>query len=185
MSLKAALSLTSKVLHDTSLILKLIPSTQYTVPCPIIHATLGQHTRHLLHHITLPLTAAASAPATSILDYDIRARGDEIETCPAAAQTQITELLATIASIPPSPSPSITHACTVTFSLTATPNSPPTPFPTTVEREVAFGAHHALHHLSMMKVLAEGPVGGGVKGELPGTFGKAPSTNAFEGGGGC
>jgi len=48
-------------------------------------------------------------------------------------------------------------------------------FNSTVAREVAFAGHHALHHLAMMKIIANG-----YALDLPDSFGKAPSTTRFE-----
>jgi hypothetical protein len=91
---------------------------------------------------------------------------------------RIDALLSSLSSLsaPPSSSP-----VGVSFSLCADPAASPAAFESTLGREVAFGAHHALHHLAMIRVIAEGPVGG-LRGRLPEGFGKAPATRQFEAG---
>jgi hypothetical protein len=50
---------------------------------------------------------------------------------------------------------------------------------TQVERELGFAAHHAIHHLAMVKIIAETTLKL-TPDELPIDFGKAPSTIVFE-----
>jgi hypothetical protein len=53
--------------------------------------------------------------------------------------------------------------------------------PSTVERELGFAAHHAIHHLAIVKVITQETLQ--LPQELlPKDFGKAPSTINFESG---
>jgi hypothetical protein len=52
--------------------------------------------------------------------------------------------------------------------------------PSTVGRELGFAAHHAIHHLAMVKLIATGPAIGLNKDDLPLDFGRAPSTVVFD-----
>ena len=49
----------------------------------------------------------------------------------------------------------------------------------TIGRELGFCAHHAIHHMAMVKIIATQTLGVDVN-ELPMDFGKAPSTVNFE-----
>jgi hypothetical protein len=48
-----------------------------------------------------------------------------------------------------------------------------------VERELGFAVHHAIHHLAMVKIIAQNTLQLSTK-DLPIDFGKAPSTVVFE-----
>ena len=48
--------------------------------------------------------------------------------------------------------------------------------PSLLGRELAFAAHHAIHHLALIKIIALGEVGGLQDTDLPLDFGRAPST---------
>jgi hypothetical protein len=45
--------------------------------------------------------------------------------------------------------------------------------PSTIQRELGFCAHHAIHHMAMIRLIAENHIG--LK-DLPADFGRAPST---------
>jgi hypothetical protein len=49
----------------------------------------------------------------------------------------------------------------------------------TIGREMGFAAHHAIHHLAMVKIIAVHTLGL-EESELPDDFGMAPSTTRFE-----
>jgi hypothetical protein len=49
----------------------------------------------------------------------------------------------------------------------------------TIGRELGFAAHHAIHHLAMVKIIAIHTLGLD-ENELPNGFGMAPSTVRFE-----
>jgi hypothetical protein len=143
--------------------------------------------------VTPPVTARttlAPPPSLETLDYDTRARGDTIETSAASATKHIHELNQGIqaylassvhhaaaddddASLVTLPPPDVA----VSFNMSST-STAPSVFSSTLPREISFGAHHGLHHLAMLRIIAEGPVG--KIQDLPSDFGKAPSTNLFE-----
>lgn len=79
--LRSALRTTTSILSDKIGLLDGIKKDDYTRACPIVGASVGQHVRHSLHHITLatqPLLEVRGAE--TVLDYDERVRGDVIET---------------------------------------------------------------------------------------------------------
>jgi hypothetical protein len=51
--------------------------------------------------------------------------------------------------------------------------------PTTIEREMGFAAHHAIHHMAMVKIIATQTVGLS-KEELSPDFGRAPITIVYD-----
>ena len=180
--LKLALLQTNLVLSDKLRLVALLPSdSHYTTTCPNLSSSIGQHYRHSLFHIQKSLEPLRPEFNSSIgppLNYDLRVRGDEVETDRSAATLRTASMRDFISSylekakdndnIGDEPS-------TVAFAM-GTEGDDFTPFNTTVGREVAFGAHHAMHHLAMMKVIAEGSSGGLSKGDLGVDFGMAMSS---------
>lgn len=51
--------------------------------------------------------------------------------------------------------------------------------PSTIGRELGFVAHHAIHHMAMVKIIAVKTLGI-EESELPHGFGRAPSTMIFD-----
>ena len=52
--------------------------------------------------------------------------------------------------------------------------------PSTRSRELVFAAHHAIHHMAIIRIIALGTVGGLSIDDLPVDFGRAPSTVQYE-----
>lgn len=176
----------------------------FTATCPIVGASIGQHFRHSMDHVSLiALVSAAKCSAASGMDseqlaaynseqepaaqihYDLRVRGgtlekdmdearkfivsvmdvlDEVRTVTEATTANNSEELATYVANSP------VHA---QFFLTA--DECESQLPSTVARELGFAAHHAIHHLAMVKVIALQTAGLNEE-DLPDNFGRAPST---------
>jgi hypothetical protein len=64
------------------------------------------------------------------------------------------------------------------FNLTA--DTEEMGLPSTIGRELGFVAHHSIHHLAMVKIIAVKTLGL-EESELPEGFGRAPSTIIFDG----
>ena len=65
------------------------------------------------------------------------------------------------------------------FMLSGDASDPEMRLTSTIGRELGFAAHHALHHLAMVKVICIHTIGLEDK-ELGLDFGKAPSTIRFD-----
>lgn len=131
-------------------------------------ATIGKHVRHALDHYAALLERPAGTPRP--VAYDHRVRGGEVETDPAAARRRAAELRASLERLD--------HrrlAAEVRLDVVVSPDEPEVPLRSTLGRELAFVAHHATHHLAMIKSLARDA---GV--ELPARVGRAPSTLAHD-----
>jgi hypothetical protein len=50
----------------------------------------------------------------------------------------------------------------------------------TIGRELGFAAHHAIHHMAMVKIICTETIGLAADKDLPSDFGKAPSTIQFD-----
>jgi hypothetical protein len=159
----AALSSAAALLDQCRAFVGSIAPAAYTTPCAIMYdATIGQHVRHALDHFIAALAALDGAT----IDYDHRARDTAIERDPAEAVRAIDGVLTALRTAPPA---AADRPVAVRVMLTA--QGEECELASTLGREIAFAAHHAVHHNAMMSTIA---LSIGVA--VPPGFGKAPST---------
>ncbi|MBC7773529.1 MAG: hypothetical protein H7210_13620 [Pyrinomonadaceae bacterium] len=130
--------------------------------------TIGKHFRHCLDHF-----AAALVPAndmTAMIDYDRRERNVPMETCRTTAAGALRTVIEQLRVVD-----AARGSLSVRVRVMLTGDGQEIELTSTLARELAFAAHHAVHHHAMIKAIAE------EFGEaVPGEFGKAPSTIHFE-----
>ncbi len=157
----------SALLDQCADMLGSIDQEAYTKACPGMHGScIGGHLRHTLDHFAAALTALEG----ETVDYDHRCRQTPVETDLDAAKGEVNRLRDAISAIDPG---SCSEPVTIRVMLTG--DGAMTELKTTFARELAFATHHAIHHNAMIKAIA---LDQGV--ELPGHFGKAPSTIEHE-----
>lgn len=163
----------------------------FTTSCPIAGATIGAHYRHSMDHMELAtLVASASGmqdlagvenkPDIVTLNYDLRVRGGTLETDVNEATKRIDSLWQILEEMKSVQNESIPdNEVNASFMLSS---SSGTEFKlkSTMGRELGFAAHHAIHHLAMVKIIATHTLGM-EEDEFHPDFGKAPSTIQFEG----
>lgn len=139
-----------------------------------LQATIGQHVRHSMDH----LERAAFSGTDTEIHYDLRVRGGSDEHDMDAAvdrirkvQAQLEQLAATQSADGSDPTTRVVNAC---FMLSGD-SEKEFKLKSTFARELGFAAHHALHHLAMVRVIAL-QTGGLLSTDLPSDFGRAPST---------
>ncbi len=133
----------------------------------------------------------------SILRYDLRVRGGTLEKNVHEAKKRIELVTNVLDDILPSIAlqnkTSTTHHnendtsyLTITnqkvkaaFMLSSSSSDGEMELESTIGRELGFVAHHAIHHMAMVKIIALQTLGI-EEDELPLNFGKAPSTVRFE-----
>ncbi|PCH33396.1 hypothetical protein WOLCODRAFT_135113 [Wolfiporia cocos MD-104 SS10] len=126
-------------------------------------STIGKHLRHARDHFVL-LLDCVSKPPPYVLNYDVRLRNTPMETSRQAARDALNAVINQLGRVVPKAqmnAPVTLHAIT--------------PYPqvvqTTFGRELWFAGLHAIHHWSMVRVIA-----GELGIRLEETFGFAPST---------
>ena len=186
-----------QVLGQQKSLLQHIDANTYATPCTLLGASVGQHVRHSLDHFSRCIFAE---PDVTIM-YDERSRGTDVETDPQAALQVVKHCMEAISDL---------HEdvdVTVEFMTNGDGNSER--FRSCLSRELAFAAHHAIHHNAMIKVITKIPSNGKSLFQnvcmyvlktktvtfatvcnsenktdfnlmLPDDFGTAPSTIAFE-----
>ncbi|KAI8995370.1 hypothetical protein BD414DRAFT_479336 [Trametes punicea] len=126
-------------------------------------STIGKHLRHARDHFVLLLEAVLT-PTPHVLSYDKRARNTPMESSRQAALDALNDAIVQLQEVVPTTpmkEPITLHAVT--------------PYPqileTTFGRELWFAGLHAIHHWSMVRVIA-----GELGIKLEESFGFAPST---------
>lgn len=151
------------VLGQCAVFITSLPAAAYSAPSGVLFgATIGQHVRHSLDHFAAALLAEPGEP----IDYDHRERGTPIETDPAAAAGLIARLCAHLDALTPRDA-----ARQVRVRIMLTSAGDEAELGSTLERELAFASHHAVHHHAMMAAIASE-----LHHPVPDGFGKAPST---------
>ncbi len=139
----------------------------YTRRCSALFgSTIGQHVRHALDHFA----AVLSAVDGSVIDYDHRERQTPIEMDVCAAVSRIEHLVGTMDGLSED-----RDSAPVRVRVMLDSEGTEAVLGSTLARELAFAAHHALHHHAMITTIAHEQ---GLP--VPQGFGKAPSTRKHE-----
>jgi hypothetical protein len=175
----------------------------FTKTCPIVGATIGQHLRHSMDHVELAALVASARcteliGATDVVDkpaeqadihYDLRVRGGTLEKDMEESRKRIVSVAGVLEEISNAVSPGANTATNgiediashilhtpvnAQFYLTADQGDE-SKLPSTVGRELGFVAHHAIHHMTMVRVIALQSAGLS-EDDLPVDFGRATST---------
>lgn len=148
-----------KVLRDGQSLLRLLDDAAYSChPSADHESTIGQHMRHIADHYR----ALASIEA-NVLNYKSRRRNSAIEDSVATAASEFVELEALLGTLKPASLQVITEVdfCSdVSVTL-----------PSSMERELAFVASHAIHHYALVAVLLRA-----LGKQPPAQLGVAPAT---------
>ncbi|EIW86426.1 hypothetical protein CONPUDRAFT_86398 [Coniophora puteana RWD-64-598 SS2] len=164
------LSVSTEVLRQALDLLDnvLTEDEQLTTPSKYLPgSTIGKHLRHARDHFIL-LADCVDGPEPHILSYDTRVRNTPMESKIHDARDSLKEVIGRIQDIVPRmklDSPMTLNAVTP-FMQT---------FETTFGRELWFTALHAVHHWSMVRVIA-----GEMGITLADDFGFAPSTLVYK-----
>lgn len=152
----------------------------YQTTCPIVQGSIGQHIRHSMDHMEPAVRAALDTNCTE-LHYDRRERGRADENNWDAAHDRLQTIAGLIEDLSSAASDSIMSSRPIgaMFMLSGDSNAE-FRMHSSVERELGFAAHHAIHHLAMVKIIATNQVGKLKESDLPTDFGRAPSTVNFD-----
>ncbi|KAI0067830.1 hypothetical protein BV25DRAFT_1819276 [Artomyces pyxidatus] len=131
-------------------------------------STIGKHLRHARDHFSL-LLDCVSSPPPYVLSYDKRSRNTPMESSRQAAREAIKETMSKLGETVPR------SRLDAPLTLNAV-----TPYEQTLQstfgRELWFAGLHAVHHWSMVRVIA-----GEMGITLEESFGFAPSTLVYRG----
>jgi len=131
-------------------------------------SNIGKHLRHARDHFAL-LVDCITSPPPHILSYDTRIRNTPMETSLAGAREALSEIIDRLEKVVPGVDlnePITLNAVTPYMQI----------FETSFGRELWFATLHAIHHWSMLRVIA-----GEMNIKLQDDFGFAPSTLLYQG----
>jgi hypothetical protein len=167
-----------------------VAKVQYAKKCDVVQASIGQHVRHSMDHMELAANMAIQC-ATSLsttrgpkleIHYDLRERGGSDEKDMDVAEDRIrrVELLLKNEAIRQQSEDETQHRPDEVYAFFMLSGDPMEfQLPSTIERELGFATHHAIHHMAMVKIIAQETLK--LPPELlPVDFGKAPSTIVFD-----
>lgn len=158
----------STLLDQCAEFLGAINPASYTCESRTIRGgTLGKHVRHVVDHFAAALAAYRLG---EVIDYDHRERHVPMEEDPGVAIATIRGVCAQMSALSES---DLRNPVRIRVMLAG--DGSETTLDSTLGREFFFAMHHGIHHLAMMKAIAQEF---GV--ETGPDFGKAPSTINYE-----
>lgn len=137
-------------------------SEQFSLHCPVVQASIGQHYRHSMDHIELAALVASTSSSnnksgdTSLslaeLHYDLRVRGGTLENDLEMSQQRIVDVVNIFQSLHTKSADNeldeSISPVTAYFNLSADSNDE-IGLPSTIGRELGFAAHHAIRELTI------------------------------------
>nr|CCA14716.1 conserved hypothetical protein [Albugo laibachii Nc14] len=156
------------LLFQEETLIKALTDEQYQFQCPWIKSSIGQHVRHSLDHFTKPLETS-----NTVVRYDLRDRNTDAENRVKSAEKALLSIRKSVENLEMD---QMKKSVTVSFMLSA--DGKECEFLSTLGREMAFAAHHCIHHNAAIKQILQRhfPI---CFDQLPSDFGTAPSTTNF------
>jgi hypothetical protein len=150
----------------------------YRQKCPVVGASIGQHFRHSLDHIERAAAAIGQGSNRVGIHYDLRSRDTPDETDWNAAKTRIDRIecklhALTVLDATASEDTADQEYVDACFYLNGGQDAVEVALPSTLARELGFAAHHAIHHMAMVRIIVQQQ---GLSEIIPSDFGRAPST---------
>lgn len=203
--LRCLIQSNERILQQKLCLLEIIEKSQnssiFQKSCPCAGASIGQHLRHSTDHMELAFRAATqisedlekSYDKASLelyerqyitLQYDARKRGVGDETALNAARERINSIHRMIHFILRDGQENLAQQLLdrpirVAFLLGSENSSMEMPIISNMARELSFVAHHAIHHLALIKFIGVN-MAAFSETDLPRDFGKASSTVLYE-----
>jgi hypothetical protein len=156
------------MLEQCAEFIRSVPASSYSVESRTIKGgTIGKHVRHTLDHFRAALDGDGES---AVIDYDNRQREVPMETEAHEALIAIEVLRRRLLMLDES-----ALCAPVRIRVMLSGDGTSAELGSTLARELAFAAHHALHHHAMLGAIA-GELGISTRPE----FGKAPSSISYE-----
>ena len=152
----------------------------YKQTCPVLKASIGQHIRHSMDHMERAFTVATSLHEEEQIQihYDLRERGHADEYDMSEAKNRILRVDRILQELIKYPQDVSLASRSIEAGFMLSGDSEMEyMLPSSIARELGFTAHHAIHHLAMVRIIAtSNHIGGLSDSDLPSNFGRAPST---------
>ncbi len=156
-----------QILEQGQYLVTTLKQEQYDLPVrEAFGATIGAHYRHSLEHFQ----AVLDVDAEGVIDYDARARDEEIEKDKEAALRATKKLLAACRSLDVKVHDPVAVRCAVTAEGEDSPL-----VTSSYERECMYVIVHAIHHYALIACMCQL-----IDVPVPSGFGMAPSTQRHQ-----
>jgi len=156
-----------EILEQAQQYLNTVSKADYTsIMSPNFISSAGSHIRHIIDHYL----AIKSGLSTTIIDYDIRNRGNTIEQSPQLANQKINDIKLWIKEIKEF---ELKQVFTLSTEISIKSKKIET-VQTTLARELIFAGSHAVHHYAIITQISFAQ-----KAKVDSNFGIAPATATF------
>jgi hypothetical protein len=136
------------------------------VRTPNFISSCGSHMRHIIDHYSAIIIGLKN----SLVDYDVRTRGSQIEEYPEVAIDKIMGISSWIAELSDD---SLYKVVSLSTEISIVSKNVQT-VQTSIARELVFAGSHAVHHFAMITQISIAQ-----NKPLPVSFGLAPATATF------
>ena len=155
-----------EVLHDLVQLIQQLDDDGYCYPAqPLFNSPIGSHVRHILD-----IYQALIREKHNIIDYDLRRRGNAVETQRTAALKELVEIECWLMALEEEQFLAVKIVKTeVCLSQQESMN-----FTSTLGRELCFASSHVTHHLALIVAIAKS-----MNIKINGQLGIAPATATF------
>lgn len=161
-----------EIIEQGQLYLNKVSKKNYTaIISPNFISSAGCHMRHIIDHYL----AIISGIEKKLIDYDVRGRGNQLESSPILAIEELNKIAIWIKSLS---NGELNKVIMLTTEVSVT-NKNVQKVQTSLARELVFAASHAVHHYAMIAQITLAQTASEQQTGLPQEFGLAPATATF------
>ncbi|MEH6449708.1 MAG: DinB family protein [Oleispira sp.] len=155
-----------EILHELVQLIQQLDDDSYRCPPqPLFNSPIGSHVRHILD-----IYQALILEQHNLIDYDLRRRGNDVETKRVAALKELIEIENWLMALKEEQFSEVKIVKTeVCLSQQESMN-----FTSTLGRELCFASSHVTHHLALIVAIARS-----MNIQVNGQLGIAPATATF------
>lgn len=155
-----------EVLHELVQFIQQLNDDQYNrVPEPLFASPIGHHVRHILD-----IYQGLMNPKHSVIDYDLRRRGADIETKRSAALKELVVIENWLLGL----NENSFDGLQIIKTEVCLSQQESEQFTSTLGRELCFASSHATHHIALLVAIAKS-----LDVQMPEKFGIAPATATY------
>jgi len=118
---------------------------------PNIQSSIGQHLRHVIDNYLSIVRALEGKTENTVIDYDFRRRGAEVETSRAVAIDELNGIVSFVNNLDLEV---LGRNCTVSTEVMLS-SCQPVKTASNIGRELIFAGSHAVHHFAIIGIIAK------------------------------
>lgn len=161
-----------EIIEQGQLYLNGVSKEDYTaIVSPNFISSAGSHIRHIIDHYQ----AIISGHNKSLINYDVRGRGNQLELSPKLAIAKLNQITNWIKNLSEN---DLNKVLTLTTEVSVSTKNVQK-VQTSVARELVFAGSHAVHHYAMIAQISFAQKCSTQTTKLPESFGIAPATATY------